>query len=391
MKDSRRMFNDNALNSYEMSMNTGSSRVASNPTLYDKEITDYQNSIYNSTLPNDKKLEAIKLGYKNMAQSAVDGFTNAGDYENAKRFLNDKASGIFDPKERQKMFDNIDKLRSESIRQSAQKSFAQEIFDSKARDKQKILNQNSINKQIDALSTMDEADPNRVDQTNSISSQIDSMVQNSQLDPAQAEFLKVKISGKPQKDNGDTALDIYQRMLNGENPKVLREDVLKAVTSGDLSAQTGQVFLDKVDRRSQEFANATRAFNEDGDQRLKTDPLKSKALSVISAQFENPLLKFDKSSTAIEKFKAMQQFENFYQKDPKTKGNALKSLNKVLSTLAPGSTFSKNEKDLYQKDPQNYIQEYVAPFKSTDKEEYARRLQRIVNFKQAQQLGGEDE
>lgn len=341
--DSRRMFNDNAVKSYETRMNVGTSRVTSNPTAFDQEVTEYENTILNSSLTPEAKMNAVKLGRESMATAAIKGYINAGEYEEAKATLFTKFEGIYDQPKLEKLMEEIDTERAKSIDLAVKASDREEKVFKEALEERKNKNFLNIYKKVTDANALDPFDPGKGSSVEDLNSEIDNMVAGNELRFAEATHLKRFLNKDESKDSAEVSLSFYSRLARGEKLDKLRDDVLKASASKNLSAPSAQSLLQKIQTQKEKQSRRT------GKGYSTSNPMFKESLKMIEANFKYDVTggmqagKLQENEAETKKI-----FYGLFYENPKYKADPMLAAREALKRTIP--TYNINAQHFDEKE-----------------------------------------
>lgn len=381
--DSERMFKDNANITYENQMKVGVSRVSSNPTLIDKELEDYANTLMKSGYSQENKLKAFNLGKEQMTSAALNGYINSGDYAGAKSALQNKFVGVFDAEKNQAWIDKIDNERIKSIDSSIKSAEREEKNFADALSQRQDMNFRSVYGEISDLSKVDPYAPGKGQSAEKIITKIDDMVSSGDLKAPEAEHLKRFLSNDKSEDSAAVSLDFYNKLASGANPDSLRKDILTASTANQISPQTAQTLLGRIENEKQKQAAKGRASRD-----RRQDPLKKEASDLIGAYFKpNPVLGGRDASSLQESEADAKAAWYKIMENPKYKNDPVGAARKALQMKVPGyvpATF-KNEKEIIDLS-KNLKTQYSSG--QISKTEYASKIQDLAKKRRDFMLGG---
>lgn len=279
--DSDKMFKENANLTYENQMKVGVSRVTANPTLIDKELNDYTATLSKSGYSQTNKLKAFELGKKEMVTGALNGYINSGDYGAAKAKLATKFAGVFDANEIDKWVTKIEaeeiksiSLSIESVR-NEEKNF--ELAQKQIQDK----NFTKMYKDIVKMNEVDPYAPGNGTKVIEVSEQLDSMVESGEMRAVEASHLKRFINKEESDESSEVTLSLYNKLSSGDNVERVKQEVLSASASKQISPETAQTLLGRIDFESQRQSARARVGRS-----KRMDPLIKVGSDLIAAHFK---------------------------------------------------------------------------------------------------------
>lgn len=281
--DSDRMFKENANITYENQMKVGVSRVTANPTLIDKELDDYTQTLAKSGYSQTNKLKAFELGKKEMVTGALNGYINSGDYGAARAALDNKFVGVFDAEQTQKWIDKIDTKKIEELKTTIKAAENEEKNYAEAQSQRQNKNFTKLYGEITQMNEVDPYAPGKGLDTEKMTLKVDEMVASGELKIAEATHLKRFISKEQSEDSAEVSLSFYNKLASGENPDKIKEEILQASSARILSPQTAQSLLGRIEVEKEKTNAKARVGRA-----KKTDPLNVVANDLITSYFKPP-------------------------------------------------------------------------------------------------------
>lgn len=339
LQASRKMEGEFSLQQYEGQLNTSTGAIMRNPTDFQKEYTAYTNMISQSALSEPNKVKAIKLAGEKMARSAVIGLAEAGEYDVAKKVIAGPLSQFIKPEDQEKLTEEIAKRRGQAV-ETAIKEQDREFKKTK-QAKEDLQAQNFRGRMKDINDFIASGETVDAVQAREWEKRVDGDIERGDLERTEGDWLKTtfnKIAAgveKEKKEEIKTKQDSRLAELSfkigtSDNLKALRNEIIAAETRNELDPKDAINAIRYLD--SEEDRRAARAR---ANKTIK-DPYFGIATKTLEKLYPSSTFGVPNPKNTKEGAEAAFNFLHNYNDNPKTRGNAEKSLQLTLRKFKGG-------------------------------------------------------
>jgi hypothetical protein len=196
---------------YAEALNIASANVRKNPYKHDDELLSIKNLVSKSLMTDGVKEKVIKNTEKSLAEAAVNGFVQAGDYEAAKKSLNTKFAGLYSTEEQDKKYKDIVNADLLEQKRNLQASDRIEKESLKIRAQRLESNFEVKLKELEAIMTIEDPDQ-RQRELKEFKGQITQAASYDELEDKHLNRLLSLTTGKSNESSGAALSEVWEKV-----------------------------------------------------------------------------------------------------------------------------------------------------------------------------------